>query len=247
MARTEDDLLRVIRGLLDKAASTDNEPERDALLTKAEAMMVDHDIDRAKLAAAGGGPGTIERVFITVGKSNPDRLLWANVALSRDVRFTFWQGTTRGALTGYTADIAYVQTVVTALLLHRESALRHNPQPWWDETTPRTYNHSFRTGYASRVGARLAQARRDAVKAADQQRADAPGLDDAPSTALVLADKAATVDRFMEEKFGKPKERRLTDTRSAAGLEAGRQAANDADLSGGHNNLRAAPSRALPA
>lgn len=218
-------LITKIRALLAKAESSEFEEESAAYIAKAEQLMLTHDIDRSKLAPEA--QDTIERVQFVVGANRPDHNLLNNVAMSRNVKCLV-NGAGReavGILIGYTSDLAYVQTLYASLLVQREGFLSRETKPYWENG--RTFNHSFRLGFAGRIFRRLTEATEAAVKAADEAQGS-------PGTALVLADKKTLVNAKVAAFYPKIHSRGATRAHSQTGYQAGGAAAGRANLSGGN-------------
>jgi Protein of unknown function (DUF2786) len=214
-------MMQKILALLAKAESTEFEGEAAVYLAKAEKLMVRHSIDQADLK-----PEEREKIImtrVTITRNRPDHVLWNSACLANDVKFIRNPDNTFATLVGFPADIAFVQALYASLLLQREGFLRRETKPHWENG--RTFNHSFRLGYANRIYQRLTEAKKVVVEKTG------------PGTELVLASKAAQVDLRTKQEFPRVVSGSRIRAHSRAAYTAGAAAANRADASGGRNNL----------
>jgi hypothetical protein len=199
----------------------------------AQALMIEHDISQAQLTPEERAK--IETVMIDMGKSTADRDLWRFVAATRDMRTFYYAGTSRGALIGFADDIAYVQTLVTSLLLQRErylrTALEGGERGYWENA--RSWNNTFRVSFATQIYRRLMAAKARTVQ-------ETGGT----STALVLASKKSQVDAYCDATHNIRKVKSAP-LKANGGARAGVSAANRASLAGGNNQVGADSGRAL--
>ena len=228
-----------VLALLAKAESTEFPDEAEVFLAKAQELMARHSIDDAMLAAAGrvvsSKPGT-EVIVIEPPYATAKATLLSTVASAnrcKAVRYDEGRGRQRCTVVGHESDLAAVRTLFAALSMHAARSLLAAPVPDFD--TPRRFRHAFLLAYGLRIGERLRAAAAVAERAAT---AEAGGS----RVGLVLADRAAAVDRAFREQFPNVRTTRST-VSSRAGLHSGRAAADRASL--GQAGLNGS-GRALP-
>ncbi len=229
-----------IQALLTKAESTEFPEEAEALLAKAQELMVRHAIDDAMLAQGGRGPRdqvTTEIVVVQAPYASAKASLLGAVARANQCRTVMGpagQGAQRCVVVGHEADVANVRTLFNALSLHAVRAMLDAPVPRHD--TPRRFRHAFLLAFSGRIGERL-WAAGEAARAQAQVGADTAGV------GLVLASRADAVDRAFKQAF--PNVRYTTmSSSSSAGRLSGRRAADTAGigqtkLGGTQRSLRA--------
>lgn len=209
------DYMKIVQALLAKAQASDFEEEAATYLAKAEELMIKHDIDRADLSPEQRDK--IESKRVTYGSGTADRQLWHHVACARDVRFIVHMRVdknTTASLIGFADDIAYVESVVASLMLQRERFLI--AAKIWQPAGDKSFNNSFRHGYAQRVWQRFQEARRS--------------RDHEVGTAIVLRDKKSQVDIAFINAFPHARSTAITTGRSRAGYRRGGEAADKSDL-----------------
>jgi hypothetical protein len=224
-----------IQALLTKAESTEFPEEAEALLAKAQELMVRHAIDEAMLARGGRGPEdqvTTEIVVVQAPYATAKASLLGSVARANQCRTVMGpagKGAQRCVVVGHAADVANVRTLFNALSLHAVRAMLDTPVPPHD--TPRRFRHAFLLAFSGRIGERL-------WAAGEAARAQAQVGPDTAGVGLVLASRADAVDRSFREQF--PNVRYTTmRSSSSAGRLSGRRAADRAGL--GQDSLRSAP------
>lgn len=240
-----------IRALLDKAESTAAEfpAEAEALTNKAIEMMERYRIDEAMIAdaaplqdrgkiievevAAGAGPYVNARVTLAdqIARAHSVRLLHA----------TGFKGKTI-YLIGYETDVALTEMLYTSLLVQATLALGSSEvkksKPGYVHGT--AFSRSFLLSFAYQIGERM----RASNASAETSVTSSTGR----SVALVLADRSADVDADVLRRYGRVRPGRPSAAASsAAGCEAGRVAADRADLSTNRRVNAAATQRALSA
>jgi hypothetical protein len=223
-----EDVIRKIQALLAKAERTDNEHEQNAYFSKAQTLITKYAVDQWQLT-----PAEREKIIqktIELTPKRADRTLLNAVCIANNVKFIVGPTSPRrgryGYLLGFPSDIAFCEALTAGLLLQRErelsKALKNKPS--WEHG--KAFNSSFRIHFAGVVAGRLLEWKKVATEEAGT------------GTELVLASKAAQVEKFTADKFGDtlhsvagPK------TTSALGALAGREAGKRADISGGQRNL----------
>ena len=219
------DYMALVLGLLAKAESTTHPAEADAFLAKAQELMARHAIDDAMLAAAGRTErANVEnvRIMCEAPYATTKVLLLAVIAEANDCRaIRLTKGANQAVqVYGYEVDLAHVQALYVHLSLQATRTLLA------ERATSRKFRHAFLLAFASRVGERLAAAKRRAQADYEHEHREAGG-----SVALVLADRRSHVDRIYEIEHPKTTYVR-TSVSSAQGLAAGRVAGDRADLGG---------------
>lgn len=244
---TEPDLSKLerIRGLLDKAESSEFPAEAEALTNKAIEMMERYRIDEAMIADSAPlqDRGKIIEVRINAGSGpyvNARAELANQVAKNHSVKMlqaTGYSGKTI-YLIGYETDVELTEMLYTSLLVQATRAVA-DPEV---KATKADYEHgtaftrSFLLAFADRIGARMRESNSEAASAVT---AAAPIGE--RSVALVLADRTKDVEDDVLRRYGKLRAaRRSTGTSSANGHTAGTAAANRADIS---TNRRVTTSR----
>lgn len=218
-----------IQALLTKAESTAEQfpEEAEALLAKAQQLMVRHAIDEAALTAAGRASTdrvvsdliTVEAPYATAKASLLGAVGRANDC--RVVMSTIGNGAQRCVVVGHESDLANVRALFSALSLHAIRLMLAADVPPHD--TARRFRRAFLLAFAARVGERLWEAA-ETVRS-EARRSDAGGT----GVALVLADRSAAVDLAFRQEFPRIRSTRLRSS-SGAGHQSGRRAADQANL-----------------
>ena len=225
-------VLHRILSLLAKAESTEFTEEAEALTAKAQSLMARHAIDTAVLAqrAGGGSPAGVvaRRLHLDDPHTEAKAAVVQAVGTANGVRVVLLPSYGIATLVGFRDDVDLVELLVTSLLLQASRALADAARAGGARARSTPFRRGFLYSFAQRVEERLTAAR-DAVTA--EARA-AYGAELAP----VLAERSAAVDRAVEELFPSLR-RRGGRTVDPAGWQAGRRAADDADLGTGRRSL----------
>ena len=218
---TSDRAQRRILALLDKAASTPFEAEAEAATTKAFEIMARHHIDEAVLDARrrAQDPSHIVEERLELGRGpyvNGRLSLLTNICEGLSVRCL----TSVGPLGRAAHVIGHRRDVVGALLLYTSLHAQAGAAMASSRGSVR-FRRSFLFGFAATIGDRLAEAASAARAAAGPS-----------TTAIVLADRVARVDAWVEANYGRLRTHRSSGG-EAIGWAAGAEAASGADLSSG--------------
>ena len=220
----DEKLLQRVRALLAKAESTEFEDEALAFTAKAHELMATHAIDRAVVEERAGSGGVIS-VRLDLAPPYPRdkfRLLSA-VARYNRCRAVFDTRERSAMVFGHRSDLDIVELLFTSLLLQATNVMvAHGPEiDEWGQNRTRAFRHSFLVGFADGIGQRLA---------ANQRSAEANAETTTGGSVLpVLVRREAEVEQAVDEAFPHLRGMRTT-LSSAAGLTAGRRAADRADL-----------------
>lgn len=226
MARSQADQARVIAGLIAKAEGTNNAEEAESFLAKAQELMTRWAVDEAILDGAReteDNPLDTTIIRLTYPYANMRAVLLDAVAEANNCRIVLLQGN-QVQVIGFRRDIERTELLYTALSTHAATEMLRggagNAQ-------------SFRRSFLLMFGVRIRE-RFEEIKAAVEAAVE-------PGTALVLFDRSQLVEDRVSEMFPHLTRRTIKAT-SAAGAEAGRTAANRADLGqtrvGGQGEIR---------
>jgi len=207
-----------IAALLAKAERTDNEAEADAYLVKAQTLATLASIDlaaaRARTARREGSHLPVSRTT-SIGekgrRANPHLIsLYVAIAHSNDAKVDVATNSTYVVGYAIAEDLDAVEVMFSRLAVHMVqtgqafvTGRSWAQESYWAvvsgrrlrrEHTAQTARASFYRAYVARIGERLAQARREAVHAADESAARS--LASSGGAELVLARKAAQVSDF---------------------------------------------------
>jgi hypothetical protein len=232
-ARSDDRVLRRIRGLLAKAESTEFPDEAESLTAKAQELMTRHAVDAAILEAdrpAEGHAVDTRRVHVRDPYVRAKMQLLAAVAEANDVRLVWYSGLGIANLVGVAADVAAVELLFTSLLLQVAQALTAAERPLGRRSASRSFRRAFLLGYAHRIGERLQAARRRATAEAVAEH----DVDLLP----VLRSRQAAVEQRVTELFPHVRATRSRASVDAGGWYAGQEAAERADVGHRRSSLR---------
>lgn len=245
-------LLTKVRMMLAKAESTTFEEEADAFTAAAQKLMSRHSIDRAMLEQArrtseqgreAGGPRAI-RLAVDRPYDRPKFVLLAEIAEANRCRAIWNQHIGRGTVVGFEVDLRAVELLYASLLVQAAAAMRaEGPRRTVaGASRTRSFRGSFLTGFATRIGERLARAAEQETAAAagelDGRACGTEGTAQPPATgagartevALVLADRQEEVQEAVAQRFPRLGRVRSTRTWDSEGYRSGRAAAEQAQL-----------------
>lgn len=248
-----DKLIDRVLKLLAKAESTDSQEEADALVAKATEIMVAQEITEAMLARAQGRQtdeiierkfsfsgsyfAAVQRLALDVGRGFGFRTLVGGYG---KVKHAYW--------VGYRTDIERAEITLTSLMIQQSSGM----QRWGRENADLLASlvgyrrfaarRAWMLGFAEGAGAVIGRARRAAVAdakkaeaeaaaAAAAARAEAVVDSESDAVALVLRDKQAKIDDWIDEKYGRLRAGRSTNlTGSSTAWSSGYDAGQRADV-----------------
>ncbi|TCO58271.1 DUF2786 domain-containing protein [Actinocrispum wychmicini] len=215
-------ILARVRGLLAKAESTQFGAEAEALSAKAQELMNRYAFERALVDA--DSERLPEAASIRLWLDNPyveaKANLVAAIASANRCRSVFYAKIGFVALVGEEMDLEITELLATSLLVQATRAMiaegSHTTRSGTSRT--RSFRRSFLIAYAVRVGERL-------------EKASARAHDPAEDARLlpVLANRSRLVDETFQTMFSRTVER-TTSVTNGAGWQAGRAAADRADL-----------------
>ncbi|MBS9533247.1 DUF2786 domain-containing protein [Mycobacterium sp. M1] len=191
-AATEDKMLARIAALLRQAEGTDNAHEAEAFMAAAQrlatATSIDLAVARSHSAARTAATAPVQRT-ITIGEAGTRGLrtyvqLFVGIASANEVRCDVASNSTFVYAYGFAEDIDAAHALYAGLVVQMVRASdayiasgEHRPTPTI------TARLNFQLAFGARVGARLAEARDETRREAEQDRGRAPG------TALALRNK----------------------------------------------------------
>lgn len=226
MARTQEDHARIIAGLIRQAEGTNNAEEAETFLARAQELMVKYAIEEAELDGAReteDNPLDVTVIRLTYPYANVRAVLLDAVAEANNCRIVILQGN-QVQVIGFRRDIERVELIYTALSTHAASEMLRGGQG-----NAQSYRRSFLMMFGVRIKERFEE-----IKAAVEETVS-------PGTSLILFDRSQLVEDKVSEMFPHLTRKRIRAT-SAAGAEAGRTAANRADLGqtrvGGQGEIR---------
>lgn len=203
-----------IAKLLRKAESTSG-PEGDALLAKAQELMITYSIDEEMIAKAQGQTVRDELTVKMIDLTGIYRK-----ALVQIVHVVTYANTCRGFITergntvtyhvaGHTSDVDRVILLYTSVQLQATTGMRAHwrdaSRPWMSAMEGYKTRREFYLGFARGLTDRLAVARQAAESAAASNHAEREHVaaDDAStSVALVLRNRTDAVDDWFDETYG---------------------------------------------
>lgn len=239
MTEPDDKILNRVRGLLDKAASTEFEAEAQALRDKAMELMAAYGIEQAMLEATGRKTADgITKITITF--KNPysyekNTLLYRiATALGCETIVTkSGQSAEFAQVVGHASDLERIEFLYTLLLVQAQNgAAKIAGDSYGGFYTPREVAKETRAlraahlaGFAREVGDRLTAIQRHAAAQNEAQHAG----DSTPGAALVLASRRELVTRAFADMFPNVTTGRGRRYR-ADGYDAGQASGRNADL-----------------
>ncbi len=217
-------LLEKVRALLAKAEATTFEAEADAFTAKAQEMMTKHGIEAALLEADDAEAVPVQRrVWIDNPYADAKGLLLSAVARANRCRTVHFTGVDCQAVMGFPADLDAVEVLFTSLLVQGATFVMAQgaQKDRYGRSSTTSFRKSFWVSYGSRIGERLKEAAAHTVAEADAEYG---------GTLLpVLASREAKVEDSFSRAFPRLHQKHYS-ANNAAGWEAGKLAADQADL-----------------
>lgn len=222
-------MLERVRGLLAKAEATEFEEEADALTAKAAELMARYSIDAALLAAKADVREVPcdKKIRFDENYGRQHMFLYTVILRAFGGEAIMTRKPTRGRrnnidyyelhVFGFEANLMAVDVLYTSL--YQQGVTRSKRVPQFEHA--KTWRTSFWNGFINVVGERLTAANAETVSTK------------AAGTDIVLRDRAVEVKAKMNDQYGKTSTYRGGSTNSAAGYNAGQDAARRANL---HNN-----------
>lgn len=231
VAAADPRILSRVRGLLAQAESTNFEAEAESFTAAAQALMARHQIDRAMIDAANAATNRGDRLIraqrlgIDSPYESPKALLLSEVARANRCRMVWTKDLGFGTIVGHAADRAAVEMLFTSLLIQATRAMMAAGSRTRADGSSRTraFRATFLTSFAARIGERLAEVMEAELTAARTRSDDADLLP-------VLAARTAAVDAEVTRMFPVTKSSSLGSINDREGWQAGRSAADRAQL-----------------
>ncbi|WP_298321885.1 DUF2786 domain-containing protein [Haloactinopolyspora sp.] len=221
-ARVDQKVLARVRALLAKAESTQFPDEAEALSAKAQELMNRHAFERALLDADHDvqPAATALRLWLDSPYVEAKSHLVAAIAGANRCKSVFYPKLGFVALVGETMDLEITELLATSLLVQATHAMLAEGNHVTGAGTSRTrsFRRSFLVSYANRIGERLSEAGQRAHDPADDAR-----------LLPVLAARSQAVEDTFNEMFEHTIRKSVT-VSNGAGWDAGRAAADRADL-----------------
>lgn len=224
----EERVLSRIRALLAKAESTNFPAEAETFTAGAQALMARHSIDHALLAAlaqSSSDDATGRRIGIDNPYEAPKALLLGAVAGANRCRTVWSRELGFSTAIGFPHDLDAVELLFTSLLVQATAAMIHagSRTDYYGRSRTRSFRQSFLTGYASRIGQRLAET-------TGTQTAKAASEPTGRNLLPVLAARSEAVDRAVATMFPAMTNHAVGSVTHREGWLAGLSAANRAAL-----------------
>lgn len=239
-------ILERVRALLAKAESTPYEAEAETFTAGAQALMARHSIDLVMLASRQRRPDDspqARRIGIDRPYESPKVSLLDAVASANRCRTVWTKGLGLATVVGFDADLAWVETIFTSLLVQATRAMTSQgprvSRPGQSRT--RAFRQSFLTAYAWRIGARLGEETEEQTQAAVDAQGGAEAVESAGrlggELVRVLAERATEVDDTVSAMFPHLVHRPLGGATDPEGWSAGADAADRATLASSEHRL----------
>lgn len=217
------DKLGQIRALLAKAEATEFPAEAETLNAKAQDLMFKYGIDEA-LAEAKSGQNhkpVKRRIDIEHPYAPQKANLLGNLVDifgGRVVIFTPRKNHRYVEMFGYEDELDMVTVLYTSLILQGATEMINTPVPPLE--SPRAFRTSFWNAYSNRVVNRARAAYKQTLAE----------VDDSVGTALVLVDRKKVVNDMVDALYPKLGKAKPSITSSRAGMRAGYDAGERADI-----------------
>lgn len=224
-------VLARVRALLAKAESTQFPDEAESLSAKAQELMNRHAFERAVLDGEQQRKQTAAstRLWLDAPYVDAKSHLVSAIAETNRCRAVFYPHLGFVALVGESMDLEITELLATSLLVQATRAMvaegSHSTRTGTSRT--RSFRQSFLVSYAKRIGERLEEAGVRAHDPVEDER-----------LLPVLAARSQVVEETFEKMFTKLTQKSAT-VSNGAGWEAGRAAADRADITVGRHAVDA--------
>lgn len=225
---------RKVRALLHKAESTQYEAEAEVFYEKAQELIMRYAIDEEKMWE--NDPKKRERIIThdvtiadRVSGAQERRMILHACARANRCRMWYTPRMNQSTIAGFDTDVMFVEMLYSAICTQMNFKMAigvaTNPQ-----IHHKTYKNSFYVGYANRIWDRFNEMTKKNTETIKSE---------SESQALVLLDRKAQVDKWVDENMRLNKGQRRTHSNiNSTAADHGIKAANEADLSGGRGHLR---------
>jgi hypothetical protein len=224
-------VLARVRALLAKAESTQFPEEAESLSAKAQELMNRHAFERAVLDADSHRKqmASSTRLWLDTPYVDAKSHLVDQIAKANRCRTVFYPHLGFVALVGESMDLEITELLTTSLLVQATRAMVAEGSQSTKAGTSRTrsFRQAFLVSYATRIGERLEEAGALAHDPVEDER-----------LLPVLAARSQMVDETFEQMFSNLSQRSASVT-NGAGWEAGRAAADRADIAVGRQAVDA--------
>lgn len=206
-------ILKKVRALLAKAASTEFPDEAEAFTAKATELMVNYGISESLLAAgrdASEDPLTGRKIVIPEPHAEAKQILLLACAKTMSCVVVVAEGNPDAMVYGHTSDLERAEWMFTSLLAQANRMIAEMYAPLGYPFGGNEYRRGWILGFASRVYDRMQAARDAAVREADKSATDGDRAGEAGEGAaaggaeLVLASREDEAKRFLEDRLGGP-------------------------------------------
>lgn len=219
-----------IQLLLNKAERTNFPEEAEAFFAAAQKLMVRHAIDQSMLP---GNDEKREKIGPREIRFNPrDEIFISKALLIHYIaianRCTTFKNRGTGTVTiiGFEADTEFVEMLFQSVMIQYAAARNRGWKEYDGPESRYLWVNAFAQGYVVRIGERLKEMA--AVSTAEETAGT--------GQELVLVDRTRQVHDYVAENYRLRKGKSIT-YRGGQGRSSGYSAANNADLTGGRNNL----------
>jgi uncharacterized protein DUF2786 len=216
-------LLARVRGLLNKAESTEFPEEAEALTAKAQELMARYAIDRAALEDPAPSAVEIRRLKVDDPYARAKVVLLQTVADANRCRSVWHAYEGLCSVFGSSHELDTTELLYTSLLTQATTAMLAAGADGHHARTP-SFRRAFLLAYARRIGERL--------RASVEAEVDAGVARHGESLLPVLARRRQAVDEAIEAAFPRISSFSAR-TSNGRGWMAGRAAADLADLAAG--------------
>lgn len=234
-----EDAFRKIRGLLNKAESTNFEEEANAFLAKAQELMINYQIDEAEVWENDPTKKPVPVIRMVKVNTKNVGAQWVRIlfnVVAKHNNCVGWQQDAQGQhIAGYESDIMYVELLFNTLYNHLRFELVKGLAISTENA--RTFRNNFIQAYVQRVHIRLNEADRMAKhKIAQQSHMYLEG--NPGSMELVLRSRKEDVDEFVRREIGRFTSVNVrSGQRSEGARRLGDLAGSKADITAGRRGM----------